>query len=408
MPDALRLLWASVLLNIHRGSRAKPTVVRQLVRAASTPARGRPIAPAASGRGIAVGARPERRAGLAAVAELVERQAQTAPQIECGLSGVEVAVTLCDDLIVIDPASGRAVSRDLHAAAFRRGRHWPSLCFPEAVVLSLPRHLRRGTESTVGLPRRRCRGSSVNDLGPRLEVGPARPPAGSCSLLRECSIHHEPHAGVSGAEHDHGRCRRAWTSPWRRTCRRDRVGYEGTLKHPVRFREAIGALHDVVVSDLRYQPRDKSAYQAYKAEQNRREAEIRRQVASQTEAAILKEAIPDLPEGYIADLEKRYRQAAQALLEGSRRSTRTTLSRHDPELWRLLMPCDPVITVAPDCLFFECFSADESSYGCLTVGREAFDGRARRRARDHERRLFVGAVRALPEAAELPRDAVHD
>ena len=37
------------------------------------------------------------------------------------------------------------------------------------------------------------------------------------------------------------------------------------------------------------------------------------------------------------------------------------------------MPCDPVITVAPDCLFFECFSADESSYGCLTVDRDAFE-----------------------------------
>src|SRR5262249_40095494 len=28
--------------------------------------------------------------------------------------------------------------------------------------------------------------------------------------------------------------------------------------------------------------------------------------------------------------------------------------------------------VAPDALFFECFSADESSYGCLTVDRNAF------------------------------------
>src|SRR5262249_54224627 len=38
----------------------------------------------------------------------------------------------------------------------------------------------------------------------------------------------------------------------------------------------------------------------------------------------------------------------------------------------LLMPCDPVITVAPDILLFECFSADESSYGCLSVDRDAF------------------------------------
>jgi hypothetical protein len=46
--------------------------------------------------------------------------------------------------------------------------------------------------------------------------------------------------------------------------------------------------------------------------------------------------------------------------------------QHDPELWRMLMPCDPVITVAPDVVFFECFSADESSYGCMMVDRGAF------------------------------------
>ena len=45
------------------------------------------------------------------------------------------------------------------------------------------------------------------------------------------------------------------------------------------------------------------------------------------------------------------------------------LRKHDQELWRMLMPCDPVITVAPDVVFFECFSADESSYGCLTLDR---------------------------------------
>ena len=40
------------------------------------------------------------------------------------------------------------------------------------------------------------------------------------------------------------------------------------------------------------------------------------------------------------------------------------------------MPCDPVITVAEDVVFFECFSADESSYGCLTVNRETAFGKS--------------------------------
>jgi hypothetical protein len=42
----------------------------------------------------------------------------------------------------------------------------------------------------------------------------------------------------------------------------------------------------------------------------------------------------------------------------------------------MLMPCDPVITVADDVVFFECFSADESSYGCLTVNRESAFGKS--------------------------------
>ena len=33
--------------------------------------------------------------------------------------------------------------------------------------------------------------------------------------------------------------------------RRDRVSYTGVLRQPVRFREAMSALHDVVISDLR-------------------------------------------------------------------------------------------------------------------------------------------------------------
>ena len=52
------------------------------------------------------------------------------------------------------------------------------------------------------------------------------------------------------------------------------------------------------------------------------------------------------------------------------------LMKHDQQLWRMLMPCDQVITVAEDVVFFECFSADESSYGCLTVQREAAFGKA--------------------------------
>ncbi len=149
--------------------------------------------------------------------------------------------------------------------------------------------------------------------------------------------------------------------------RRDRVSFVGALRQPLRFREAVSALHDIVISDLRYKPRDKTAYQAYLAQQQEREAAIRRTVSTAARQEILKQQAGPMPAG----LEQQFHKL-RTRYWNARQQYSNYLLRHDPDLWRLLMPCDPVITVAPDVLFFECFSADESSYGCLTVERGAF------------------------------------
>jgi hypothetical protein len=149
--------------------------------------------------------------------------------------------------------------------------------------------------------------------------------------------------------------------------RRDRVSFTGTLKNTLRFREAVSALHDVVISDLRYKPRDKSAYHAYLEEQKKREQAIRRTAYAEAKKEIQARQPQAVPPG----LESRFRQLRKVYWD-ARQKYSNYLMQHDPELWRLLMPCDPVITVAADVVFFECFSADESSYGCLTVDREAF------------------------------------
>lgn len=151
--------------------------------------------------------------------------------------------------------------------------------------------------------------------------------------------------------------------------RRDRVGFAGALRQPLRFREAMSALHDIVISDLRYKPRDKTAYERYLAEQQEREAALRQDAARAVKAELAAAQV----ERVSAALEADYRQRRKEYW-AARQQYSNFLLRHDPELWRLLMPCDPVITVAPDVLFFECFSGDESSYGCLTVAREAFEG----------------------------------
>lgn len=48
---------------------------------------------------------------------------------------------------------------------------------------------------------------------------------------------------------------------------RDPTYFRGKLNKQVPFREAISALHDVVISDHRFTPRDLSAYKVWLKEQ---------------------------------------------------------------------------------------------------------------------------------------------
>ena len=150
--------------------------------------------------------------------------------------------------------------------------------------------------------------------------------------------------------------------------RRDKVSFNGTLRQPLHFREAISALHDVVISDLTYKPKDDTAYQAYKKQEQERENAIRRMAHQTARKEIEAKRAEPIPPG----LEAEYRRCRKVYWD-ARQAYSNYIAWRDPELWRLLMPCDPVVTVAPDVLLFECFSADESSYGCLSVNRDAFN-----------------------------------
>ena len=154
---------------------------------------------------------------------------------------------------------------------------------------------------------------------------------------------------------------------------REPVAFDAPLLNPLRFREAISALHDVVISDLRFKKRDKTAYQEWKKNEARRVAEMRRQEYKRaTEQVMAKRDVPVTP-----DLEQKY-NAARKHYWDARQKYNSYLLKHDMALWRLMMPCDPVITVAEDVCFFECFSGDESSYGCLTAEREGTFGKSER------------------------------
>ncbi|MCC7384042.1 MAG: SWIM zinc finger family protein [Deltaproteobacteria bacterium] len=151
---------------------------------------------------------------------------------------------------------------------------------------------------------------------------------------------------------------------------RPKVSFDGELVHPVRYREAISALHAVVVGDLRFKRRDPAAYLEWKKQEEIREAELRQQIFRDLKKQQLEGLGKEQPP---PGLEKDF-QKMHALYWKERRRWAAELGRDDPQLFRHLVPCDPVVTVAPDVVYFECFSKDESSYGCLLVDRDAFKG----------------------------------
>ena len=144
--------------------------------------------------------------------------------------------------------------------------------------------------------------------------------------------------------------------------RREPTYFSGELRKGIAFREAISALHDVVVSDLRWKPRDRTAYKEWAA---RQEAIDWDQVAAQR--ASVARQMRDLQDR-LAVLRRRSSER-RGPYDKAKRAYFDYLYQKDRDAWFVL---DPVITVHPDEVFFECFSQDESSYGRLGASYDVF------------------------------------
>ncbi len=146
------------------------------------------------------------------------------------------------------------------------------------------------------------------------------------------------------------------------------VFFDGELRHPLRFREAMSALHAVVVGDLRRKKKDRTTWLAWKEQQAQDEAKLRRELLDRARVDAVRELQRQSPPPNLdADFRAQHRIYWDARVRWA-----NELAANDPALFRALVPCDPVVTVAPDVVFFECFAKDESAYGCLTVDRNAF------------------------------------
>ena len=143
---------------------------------------------------------------------------------------------------------------------------------------------------------------------------------------------------------------------------RDPTYFVADLSKHIPFREAMSTLHHVVVSDLRFQPQDKTDYKAWLQEQ---EDVFLAEAGSKTEEK--KEQLKELR----AELSSIQRKQSNELAPfyAARQKYFNYLYKSDYDAWFVL---DPVITVHPDSIFFECFSQDESSYGKLSCDYDVF------------------------------------
>lgn len=149
---------------------------------------------------------------------------------------------------------------------------------------------------------------------------------------------------------------------WSPDTTREPTYFVGDLRKNVAFREAISALHDVVVADNRFIPKDKTAYKEWRAQQDELNLDL---IAGQREELRLRmTALTEELSSLRNERSNRWRG-----FYAKRQEYFNYLWKKDRDAWFVL---DPVITVHPDEVFFECFSQDESSYGRLGVSYEVF------------------------------------
>ena len=144
--------------------------------------------------------------------------------------------------------------------------------------------------------------------------------------------------------------------------KREPTYFRGELHQNLEFREAISALNAVVVSDLRYKPKDKTAYKAWLAQQEQLNWQqvARERSRNAAQVTSLQAELTRLVNTSTARMAPFY---------AAKQKYFNYLYKRDIDAWFVL---DPVITVHPDEVFFECFSQDESTYGRLGAGYEVF------------------------------------
>lgn len=150
------------------------------------------------------------------------------------------------------------------------------------------------------------------------------------------------------------------------------VHLEAMVKDSLAYSRLMLALYAVVTGDLRNAPKDHAAYQNWVQQRYLEELDVELRGRAANLPALM-EARKN-PAARVSALQKRSLElqeiSGMGIYWNHVRQYYGWLRKHDMDAWWVL---DPVVSVHPDCLIFEVFSQDESSYGRVTVPTEALD-----------------------------------
>jgi hypothetical protein len=144
--------------------------------------------------------------------------------------------------------------------------------------------------------------------------------------------------------------------------RRDAAFFQGELANPVMLREALATLHRVVVSDLKYRPRDRVEFRAWLEEQDRKFLDSLGMKNKKSQARL------EELEARLTELDA----ARNSRLRVFHKARAGLLSRLYRQAFEERFVYDPVVSVHPDELSLEAFSRDESTYARLAAKHDLF------------------------------------
>jgi hypothetical protein len=145
------------------------------------------------------------------------------------------------------------------------------------------------------------------------------------------------------------------------------VFLDAAILDSLNYARAMLALHDVVSSNLLPQERDHSAYQEWVYDRYLEELGVERKLPALLSK---REKLRAQQETTRQKLHSLHDQLESTDFGVARQKYWDWLYKRHAEAWNVL---DPVVSIHPDCLIFEVFSQDESSYGRVTVPRDKLE-----------------------------------